>query len=724
MALIYNVDATQFVTKDPEQRTIDNDLFLNESKLLSRLLLEVGDQVIVTFQSSTADGSVKLTHHVSGDHLDAAHTISKTRCAKLGISTLQLKEDTNPNQRISGAAIAKRIRLMPVGDQNCLPENLAIMPWQNEEKAGRNFMIPAVDFMGASSIYERWRGVLEALTAVGGEIRISIRKFTPTGRSIPYAKQVMSVLQKNSDLLLLRDDLKRNCAIYRKIAQQDDLYLAHVEFSGTEDLAELMLGFRQDTDPDTLCNATMNPRLNTQNIAHQEIKHLIEHLPYLYTQEEVLELLVPPYTFGDVLPGLSHHIPKPFVKPAFSKQQSLTGFQLGRLPDGTPLYLDMEKLMRHVFINGMAGGGKSFTTFLILREVREQALKQGRRIPMLILDPAKTEYEALMRELGQQDQIIDFKEGRSLHFNPFIPQPNISVYSHAAILAKVFSMLSPTNDVAFEILRGMIWNTYLFKLKKALDVVSLEQSLKVDGAFLRSHPECIPTFHEFLHFGMEWLKRSTGHITKEGKPGQPDRWGQEAVQHFERRWDAMRTGLCAFIFSGTEPVDRYFESDYLIEFYNIIDPSESNTLCALMVALLHEYRLSQGLHDKLQHLTVLEEAHRIIPSQQAGLGENRVSSPAHEAALLLAQMLAEIRAFGEGLIIIDQSPSKIMPDVLINCSTKIIHRTQYGKDKDALASALSLAPREVDHLSFLATGEAIIYIADASQPAYVQITRE
>ena len=78
MTLNYNVDATQFVTKDPEQRKIDNDNFLNESKLSSRFLLEIGDEMVVAFQSSTADGSVKLTHHVSGDRLDTAHTISKT----------------------------------------------------------------------------------------------------------------------------------------------------------------------------------------------------------------------------------------------------------------------------------------------------------------------------------------------------------------------------------------------------------------------------------------------------------------------------------------------------------------------------------------------------------------------------------------------------------------------------------------------------------------------
>lgn len=248
-----------------------------------------------------------------------------------------------------------------------------------------------------------------------------------------------------------------------------------------------------------------------------------------------------------------------------------------------------------------------------------------------------------------------------------------------------------------------------------LGEIPLEKFLQIDGAFLRSHPQCIPTFDEFLDSGLAWLKDS---VTRDGKM---DRWGQEAVSHFERRWASVRMGICAYIFSGTEPVDRYFEFDYLIELYNILDSSESNTVFALLVAMLHEYRLSHGLSKTLQHVTVIEEAHRIIPSQQAGLGENRVSSSAHEAATLLAQMLAEIGGFGEGLIIVDQSPSKILPDVLINCSTKLIHRTQYGKDKEILGSALSLCPRESAHLSYLATGEAIAFMAGASQPAYIQV---
>ncbi|NJL42965.1 MAG: ATP-binding protein, partial [Pseudanabaena sp. SU_2_4] len=178
--------------------------------------------------------------------------------------------------------------------------------------------------------------------------------------------------------------------------------------------------------------------------------------------------------------------------------------------------------------------------------------------------------------------------------------------------------------------------------------------------------------------------------------------------------------------SATVPlksIDSYFEGNYLVELYNILDANESNAIFAMLVALLSEYRMSQGLQSHLKHLTVLEEAHRIIPSRQAGPGEDRVSSPAYEASTLLAQMLAEIRAYGEGIIIVDQSPSKIIADVLINSSTKLILRTVHGADKECLGAALSLSPQEQDYLSYLNTGEAIASVSGIYQPVHIRIPK-
>ena len=78
---------------------------------------------------------------------------------------------------------------------------------------------------------------------------------------------------------------------------------------------------------------------------------------------------------------------------------------------------------------------------------------------------------------------------------------------------------------------------------------------------------------------------------------------------------------------------------------------------------------------------------------------------------------------GKGSCFIDQSASKIIPDVLINSSTKIIHRVLYGADKQALSAALSLTAREMDYFSYLSTGSAVALLADAYQPVHLTIPK-
>ena len=50
---------------------------------------------------------------------------------------------------------------------------------------------------------------------------------------------------------------------------------------------------------------------------------------------------------------------------------------------------------------------------------------------------------------------------------------------------------------------------------------------------------------------------------------------------------------------------------------------------------------------------------------------------------MFTDMLAEMRAYGEGFIIADQSPTKLVNAVLKNSALKIIHRLTYPDDRQA-----------------------------------------
>jgi hypothetical protein len=79
---------------------------------------------------------------------------------------------------------------------------------------------------------------------------------------------------------------------------------------------------------------------------------------------------------------------------------------------------------------------------------------------------------------------------------------------------------------------------------------------------------------------------------------------------------------------------------------------------------------------------LIEEAHRLLKNVREG--------PAAAAVELFASLLAEIRAYGEGVVIVEQIPSKILPDVIKNTAFKVMHRLPARDDRDAVGATMNL----------------------------------
>ena len=86
-------------------------------------------------------------------------------------------------------------------------------------------------------------------------------------------------------------------------------------------------------------------------------------------------------------------------------------------------------------------------------------------------------------------------------------------------------------------------------------------------------------------------------------------------------------------------------------------------------------------------------------------------------------MLSEIRAYGEGLMIVDQSPTKLIPDVIKNTNYKIAHRMTARDDCAVMASALALRDEQAGIIPTLEIGNAIIYGDKDDAASWVKINR-
>ena len=99
----------------------------------------------------------------------------------------------------------------------------------------------------------------------------------------------------------------------------------------------------------------------------------------------------------------------------------------------------------------------------------------------------------------------------------------------------------------------------------------------------------------------------------------------------------------------------------------------------------------------------------------------RSANPAGKAVEFFTNMLAEIRAYGQGFIIADQIPNKLAPEALKNTNLKIMHRIVATDDRDSMGGAMNLDDIQKRHVTALGTGRALVYAEKMEQPYHLAV---
>ena len=136
----------------------------------------------------------------------------------------------------------------------------------------------------------------------------------------------------------------------------------------------------------------------------------------------------------------------------------------------------------------------------------------------------------------------------------------------------------------------------------------------------------------------------------------------------------------------------------------------------LIIRIVEHLRLRAraGQAEGLRHVIVIEEAHRLLRAGREG----RASAHAVE---LFASMLAEIRAYGEGLVIAEQIPAKLLPDAVKNTALKVVHRLPARDDRDLVGAAMNLDEDQSRRVVSLAPGVAAVFADGMDRPVRVQV---
>ena len=386
-------------------------------------------------------------------------------------------------------------------------------------------------------------------------------------------------------------------------------------------------------------------------------------------------------------------------------------------PTNQKFRLSMEALNSHLFVSGITGSGKSNTIKLILNELQsEKAKKSDTDVPFLVIEPAKSEYKHLLSTISNLQVFRPGAKDDIFRFNPFVFEH--SKKNSSVTLTKHVDMLKTTFSSAFP-----MYGPMPYILEDAIHKIYEDKGWNFnteDNPSFTDSSEADTDRKSLLFPNMKELKdKIESVVNSSGYAGELDSNIKAALK---TRINNLTIGTKGRIFNSRHAFDSkvLFEKPTVIELSNIVDDEEKAFLMGLLLNKLYQYREEKGSTSKLQHITVIEEAHRLLPNISFDKSGEEASSKA-KSVETFTNILSEIRAYGEGIIIADQIASKLHPDVIKNTNIKIIQRTMDREDRELVGSSINLNDNQILDVAELKAGEAIVHNRDIHQAFMVKI---
>lgn len=403
-----------------------------------------------------------------------------------------------------------------------------------------------------------------------------------------------------------------------------------------------------------------------------------EAAPYLWLPHVSLgmkvspsaEFQAPPATEGEIILG---------------EAASLSG------RSGVQVRVDRDQLTKHVFVTGMTGSGKTTSCFGLLLQLDRL------EVPFLVIEPVKAEYRSLMAAIPDLQVFTVGDDTAPFRLNVFEPPPGVKVRAHLGNLASVwngsFVSYSPVQYVVPEVFaeayRACGWDLAADRRGR---LVTLDD---VEAAVQR------------VVRGLGYESKVTMDV-------------EAAILVRLRSLASGGKGELLGAVAST-PLEAVMSKPTVVELKGIRNSDEKAFVAALLMANVAGYVQARGASRSLKHFTLIEEAHRLLPRVSTEKGEPEAADPRRMLVEQFGDMLAELRAYGEGLGVVEQIPTKVLPDAIKNTATKVVHRVPSEDDREAMAGAMNASEEQAAVLTALRPGEAVVSVEGHPVPVRVEV---
>ena len=415
----------------------------------------------------------------------------------------------------------------------------------------------------------------------------------------------------------------------------------------------------------------------------------LERLPYFFTDDDAAGVLVLPVPDADGVPGLTRarritelreSINPPTIGPSVR-----IGAALHHGAAATPVDLPLTSINRHTLIVGSPGSGKTSTVLSILLR-----LWCDHRVPFMVIESVKTEYRSLLNVPGMEELNVITIGNESiapLRLNPLQPPPGVRCEIHRGSVLAALKLALPLFPPLPQLLAKALTSTYR-------QAGWNDDNVSEDGLVPPTLRDLLRCFEEgFDSIGYQGEAKNIGLA-------------------FQVRLEGLLEGGRGKMLDTIASVDfqAMLEGPIVVELDDIVDADERAVVAAFLLDRVRATARARGSSaGQLRHVTVVEEAHRLLSRGAQRSGDAAGGDQARAAAVdAFCEAIAELRSSGEGFILSSQSPSLLADAAVANTGTRILHRLESATDRKYMLADVGDDDRLRASASTLAVGEVIM----------------